>query len=330
MYVVRKMTEQTGKKILIIRMLEVGDVVSIGVSALRYIKKKEPDAEVHFLTYAKGAEIIKLAEPDVHILELEAGQWPDNIVQAMEAFLGIAEQIIGQAYTQILNFDTAFMPCFLSRFLKDAGEPVHGNYMNCSVQELIDQFQAQSLKAEFVNDPAEYMNSTFFGMARLHSAWWESVTLPEYGYPEFYLRQCCGYTDLEMDNVISLQADCQPVAANRPGNNIALSSADPVNKVILLDLQNLLEEKGYGVWWVDLNESIQPTLEKLMTTALLVATPGAEHWYASSVGCPSLLICGDLDPRILMPDYATEQGQILTANGLAESIESIFTEQNNG
>lgn len=323
------MNEAPSNKILIVRMLEVGEVASIGIPVIRHIRRKNPEAELHFLTYAKGADIIALAEPNVKLLNLEAGQWPDNILQAMETFLGIAEDIIGQAYSQILNFDTAFMPCFLTRFLKDAGEPVHGNYMNCSVQVLIDQLQSQTLRAEFVNDSAEYLSSTFFGMARWHTEWWTGENVPEHGYPEYYLKLCCGFTDLEMNNQIEVSSQHGLSSDSRHSNTIVLASQDPSLQNTLTSLRELLIGQGYKVVWLDESAPVRQVLQRLAEAKLLVASVGAEHWYASAVGCPTLLICGDIDPRLFMPDYATDTGHLPSAEELAEGIASIFAEQIN-
>lgn len=81
----------------------------------------------------------------------------------MESFLGLAEDIIIDAYSQIVNLDTAFMPCFLARFLQDAGEPVIGNFLNMSIQKLITRAQAQSLDADYVNLASSYLDSIFLG-----------------------------------------------------------------------------------------------------------------------------------------------------------------------
>ena len=145
----REQTENNmpkNQKILLIRMLKVGDVACIGIPALRLFKQKFPDADVHFLTYGDGVDIIELAEPDTKIISLGTDQWPNDLLPAMEVFLGLAEQIVGEAYDQIVNLDTAFMPCFLARFLKDAGEEISGNLLNISLAELIEQFQQQTLK----------------------------------------------------------------------------------------------------------------------------------------------------------------------------------------
>ncbi|MFT6414221.1 MAG: hypothetical protein ACJASI_002353, partial [Glaciecola sp.] len=217
-------TDSGKEKILIIRMLGLGDVTCIGVPSVRYIKRKYPGAEVHFLTYAAGFEVMALAEPQVKTFGLKNGEWPEDILKAMEVFLGLAESIIGEAYTKIINLDTWFMPSFLSRFLKDAGEPVEGNYIGMSIAELITQFQNQTLPPTFVNDPGHYLQSTWFSMMRWHTTWWQSDYLPEHGYPEFYLRTCCGWQDIDLDMQIQITRDKQIAKKAKSKKVIALAT----------------------------------------------------------------------------------------------------------
>lgn len=304
-------------------MLGAGDVLSIALPAIRYISKMHPNAQVDCLTYDKGREIIALGSPQTKVLSLSQGQWPDNIYQALETFLGLAEDIIGQTYTKIINLDTAFMPCFLNRFLKDAGEPCVGNFMNIPVQELLDKLQNQTLEAEFVNDPSNYMDSTYFGMSRIQTRWWEERILPENGYAEFYLKHCCGFADLDYDLSVSLGN----MATNYPKkrDSVVFVTPDPVIKMILSQVQKSLSNQGVDVTWLDSNCSVSDVFYLLHQSKLLVATPGAEHWFAAAVSCPRLLICQDLEPRMLMPDYATERFVTPDAADLTESIVSILS-----
>ena len=115
------------------------------------------------------------------------------------------------------------MPCFLARFLKDAGEPLEGNQLSISVQELIDQIQNQTLQTEYVHDAARYMNSSWFSMARWHTPWWEGAFTPDNGYPEFYLRSCCGFEELVMNMTIDVPPDSKLQQQQRAQNVIALA-----------------------------------------------------------------------------------------------------------
>lgn len=327
-----KVTETAPQKILIIRMLGLGDVTCIGIPAIRYFKHKFPEAEIHFLTYAAGKDVIALAEPDIKITELEKGQWPDEFLLAIEAFLGLAESIVGEAYTQIINLDTWFMPCFLARFLKDVGEHVSGNYITKSLQEILNEFEAQTLKPEYVNDPSEYIESSFMAMPRWHSPWWEFGTLPDYGYPEFFLRSCCGFSDIDMDMSIAVPANERLAKIGTRKKVIAIATQARTEERCYPygdKLETLLKQAGFEVWTgFDGSQPMRKTLSKLKSTDLLVTVPSAPQWLATTVGCPSLVISGEVDPRTLMPDYATDPGETpISAEELVDSIKSIFTEQ---
>ena len=75
------------KKILLIRMLDLGDVTSIGIPALRHFQQKFPESEIEFLTYAAGESVISLASQSTTILSLPNGSWPDDFLQALELSL---------------------------------------------------------------------------------------------------------------------------------------------------------------------------------------------------------------------------------------------------
>ncbi|MCC2615106.1 hypothetical protein LJ739_02470 [Aestuariibacter halophilus] len=295
-------------KILVIRMLEVGDVCSIAVPAIRHFKQRFPNAEIDCLTYGEGQSIIELAEPDVRCHTLEQGQWPDNILQAMECFLGLAETIVAQKYDLIVNLDTAFMPCFLARFLKDAGEPVQGNFMNQSVQALIDGFQSQQLDPAYVAQYEQYMDSTWFAMSRWHQSWWLGEPDVEQGYPEYYLRRCCEMIDIDMDMHIDVAPDPTLSAQHKLQKVVAVAVPEQLGaKPNVQRLLSALKEAGVHGWQITPQTGVRQILSGLAASDLLVALPGAEQWYATATGCPSLILVGDMDPRILMPDYATEQ-----------------------
>ncbi|WP_268406919.1 glycosyltransferase family 9 protein [Alteromonas sp. a30] len=320
------------QKILLIRMLGLGDVTCVGIPAIRYFKNKFPDAELHFLTYAAAEEVLTLAEPEVTVKAMKKGEWPDDFLPALEAFLGLAEDIIGEAYTQIVNLDTWFMPCFLARFLKDAGESVSGNYIAKSLQELLNEFQAQTLRPEFVNDPSEYIESSFMAMPRWHSPWWEFGTLPDYGYPEFFLRSCCGFSDIEMDMNIDVASNERFEKLRKRKKIVALATqarTDERSYPYGDKLESLLKQAGFEVWTgFDGSVSMRKTLSNLKASDLLVTVPSAPQWLATTVGCPSLVISGVIDPRTLMPDYATDPSETpVPAEELVESIKSIFSEQ---
>jgi ADP-heptose:LPS heptosyltransferase len=317
------------EKILIIRMLGLGDVTCIGVPSVRYIKRQHPNAEVHFLTYAAGFEVMALAEPQVKTFGLKKGEWPEDIVKAMAVFLGLAEVIIGEAYTKIINLDTWFMPGFLSRFLKDAGEPLQGNYIGMSIADLIEQFQKQRLPPTFVNDPNQYLQSTWPSMMRWYTRWWESNYLPVHGYPEFYLRTCCGWQDIDLDMQIQITQDKQLAKKRKSKKVIALATeARTAERSYKFtgQLQKALEDAGFEVWSkFDGSQSMRQTLAMLKSSALLISVPSAPQWLATAVRCPVMIISGNVDPRTLMPDYATDMSdKPVTVQSIVESAQRIF------
>jgi hypothetical protein len=283
------------------------------------------------LSYAAGEDVIALAEPDVKLMVMAKEDWPDNIIQAMEKFLMLAEKIIGEEFQEIFNLDTWFMPCFLARFLKDAGEPVAGNFMSVSVDELIKQLHLQTLQHDYVHNPANYMESTFFAMSRWHTPWWEFGNVPDYGYPEFYLRHCCGFNDIQMDMKIDVTPNPSLTKIRKKQKVIALATQARTSERHYpheKELKKHLEKAGFHVWTgFDGSIPMRKTLSKLKTTDLLVTVPSAPQWLATTVECPTLVILGEVDGRTLMPDFATEQSKApVDPKELCESIVSIFSD----
>nr|WP_252731910.1 hypothetical protein [Paraglaciecola arctica] len=336
-------------------MLSSADVCAIALPVLRYFQKNNPDAELHFLTFADGTDLIKLAEPSITIHHVTKEQWPDEFFQAMESFLGLAEQIIGENYSQIINLDTSFMPCFLTRFLADAGEPVSGNYLNMSVEQLLKQVQDQSLQAEYVNSTQAYMASTFGNMYKWHGRWWQSEVEVEGGYPEFYLTKCCGLVADKLEQSIAVSPDKRLAKLGKSKKVIALcltQSDDGYLYPYSNELKKLLEQKGYAVWSDEENKGgVRGLLKMLTASDLMVCKSSGYRWYAQAVNCPTLLLSGVSEPALLMPEFATDpvqpcqqhsfSHQGVTADlcncdkpqDLLESIESIFvhfSEQSNG
>ncbi|MER2492161.1 glycosyltransferase family 9 protein [Catenovulum sediminis] len=294
-------------KILIIRLLNLADVAAIGVPALRYFKQQNPSAEFTFLTFSQGAEVIQLAEPDCGVMQLARDQWPEDFIPAMEAFLGLAEQIVGEAYDQIINLDTSFMACFLTRFLKDAGERAMGNYLSISVQELIEQFQKQALKPEYVNQPSAYLESTFSAMHKWFTPWWEAEYLPNEGYPEHFLVTCCGFDRLQMNMSIPVTADKKLTQAGQGKKTIALAGNALPNYPHMQVVKKRLLELGYQVWSEPFTDMpIKEKLEKLAACDLLITPPSELLWLAKTVNCKVLLISGATQPQMIMPDFATD------------------------
>jgi len=260
--------------------------------------------------------------------------------------LGLAEEIVGENYSQIINLDTTFMPCFLARFLADAGEPVSGNYLNMSVQQLIQQFQDKSLQAEYVNSPQAFMASSFVNMHKWFGRWWQYDAEYEGGYPEFYLTKCCGLVVDKLDQAINVGVDKRLVKKAKSNKVIGLcfgQSDDGYLYPHTERLKKLLEQKGFVVWSdEDAKEDIRSLLKMLAASDLMVCKPSGNRWYAQAVDCATLLVSGNSEPALLMPEFATDpvspcmlhsvsQNSIAVvdcncdkAEDLVESIESIF------
>lgn len=298
-------------------MLEEADALSIAVPAVRHLQKQIPEADVHVLTYGKGAELVDIALPETSVIVLPEGQWPQDIVPAMEVFLGLAERIIGEGYKQIINLDVAFMPCFLARFLQDAGEPVSGNLLGMSVAELIDELQQQTLSADFVNEPSHYVQSSWLSMNQVFSdAWLRGGNIPDGGYPEFYLRRCCGFSDIDMDM------------------QLAVSIRDTVSADVCLYLPGhatisdiLSQLKTDGITAIALSDqlSLRKMAEQIAGSSLVVCEPGTAFWLAKACGKTTLLVGGEVNPRSYMPDYATDYSTkptdvAILVNGIKEIL----------
>jgi ADP-heptose:LPS heptosyltransferase len=330
-------------------MTNTVDVCSIGLPALRLFQQAVPEAELHFLTFGDAGKLIQLAEPSVTVHCMTTQQWSDDFFLALESFLGLAAQIIGEEYSQIVNLDTAFMPCFLSRFLKDALEPITGNFLNVSVQELLDQVQKQSLQAQYVNDPQAYLDSTFTNMYKWHGSAWHYGEVPDGGYPEYYLSQCCGFDTSAMQSSIPVTPDKSLSQKAKKTKVIALClghSDDGYAYPFAEPLKKALQQKGYQVWSeTQAKGQLQSLLKMLSASDLMISKPTENRWYAQAVDCPVLLISGDSLPAILMPDFATDPTNRCQQHGqqqqqpaisamqacscdlpedLLESVESIF------
>lgn len=303
-------------------MTETADVLSIGVPALRFVREKSPEAEIHLLTHGSGIEVMQFAEPGVQTLHLPDHYWPDDILQGMEAFLGLAETIIGENYTQIINLDTAFLPCFLARFLKDAGEPVAGNYLSKSVAELVDGIKLQTLSADYVNQQQNYLQSSWLSMQQWNTEWWRHGQPPEFGYAEFFLKKCCGFSSLNMD----MQLTVSPKEPSKQALQVALYLPDYAQ---LHDLQDSLGRAGITVYLVPENALLPEVLENIAASQLVVTQPALSFWLARALTTSTLLVPGTMDPRVLMPDYATEQSEFpIPVGQLADGIVTLLRGEN--
>lgn len=317
------------EKMLVIRMMGLGDVTCIGIPAIRHIIKLYPNTHITLLTHGPGRELVSLAEPNLRIIHLESDDWPKDMIKAMAAFLKLANQLIGESFTRIINLDTWFMPCLLARFLKDAGEPLEGNYLSKPVDNMLAEYASGKLHPSYVKEQKLYMHSTFTNMPIWHTVWWQNGVREPRGYPEFYLRHCCGFTDIEMNMRIHVPPDSELQALKDKQKVIALACKARTSErhyPFEAELKQYLEAAGYYVWiGFDGSVPMDKTLSMLKATDLLVTVPSAPQWLATSVGCPSFVVSGKVDPRTLAPDYATPMSaEPFPAKDVAEAISEVL------
>lgn len=289
-------------KILLIRLMGLGDVASILIPAVKLVRQQYPQVTTDVMTYAAGVELMSLM-PEVNaILEVKPEQWPNDFNAAIPHFMQIAEVAIGQQYDLVINLDTWFMPCFLARVLKDAGLKVQGNYINQSVEQLFANMQKNTLSQQYFSDAGQFLASTFPNMQDWLKAWWNDKLEVKNGYPEFYLNHCCGFKhavdislEIAADEELKQKAAGQKIIAlSMQGSKV--SKQYPFQKT----LTKYLQLQGYYVWSeFDGSVPMQTTLARLKATDLLITVPTSTQWLAKLVGCPSLMISGPLMPKIL-------------------------------
>jgi hypothetical protein len=176
------------------------------------------------------------------------------------------------------------------------------------------------LQADYVNVTAAYMASSFLTMSRWHNNWWESEYLPDGGYPEYYLKQCCSFDGLLMDSKIKLPTtqaktaakDRKPVKDNKVVTLCLGQSEDGYLYPHTEALRLALQSKGVEVRQVKegqdkaTKQSFIKMLGLLSESDLMVAKPNTQKWLADAIGCPTLLISGATEPKVFMPDFATD------------------------
>ncbi|WP_130636427.1 hypothetical protein [Alteromonas sp. KUL49] len=180
---------------------------------------------------------------------------------------------------------------------------------------MIGGIQQETLSPELVTNPEMYINSTWFGFSQWYSRWWESDNLPDRGYCEYYLARCCGYSDITMDMSLPYKekADKKPYLAIYLGHE-ARSIIDAPSLLSLLD-ENHIEYELLGD-----SDPIERSLSIIGNAELLVTTASAFQWYAVATNTPTLLISGQFDPRLTMPDFATTLNEKVDANVLVNDI----------
>jgi ADP-heptose:LPS heptosyltransferase len=288
-------------KILLMRLMGLGDVASILIPAVRLVARQHPGARVHVLTHGAGGELMSLV-PGVEQVHLIAPhQWPGDIGPAVQSFLNIAEQVAAHGFDRVINLDTWFMPCFLATVLQELGLDVQGNTINLPTRELFRRWQARELSQQFFEQPAHYLRSSFPNMSDWTIAWWDKY--PDAGaYPDFYLRHCCGFAG-QADRSLPIEPDAgfRAGAGARKIIAVSMSGSSPSKQYRNAHaLRTELTRAGYFVWGqFDGSLPLRTTLARLAVTDLLVSVATSTQWLARLVGCPTLVLPGALPPSVL-------------------------------
>ena len=190
-------------RILLVRLMGLGDVASILVPAAYLYRKRYPEASITALTYEAGEEIMQLHPEVDDVMAISKAAWPDDLMPAVQQFMHLGESIAAQQFDLIVNLDTWFMPCFMTRALRDTGFAIEGNYLNQGVASFLQTAVAGEIAQTFFERPGEYMESTFPRMAMWHRPWWQKA--PETPYPDFYLKTCCDF-----DHDVRIELPCEP------------------------------------------------------------------------------------------------------------------------
>ena len=179
-------------RVLVIRMMGLGDVACIGLPGLRMLRRAHPEAAFSFMTFAAGGEIIQLESGLEHVYVVPPQDWPKDFSAASRSFFDWGKLIAAEKFDLIYNLDTWFMPCFLARLLLDGGSPVQGNFIRWPVKQFLELARAPGFDSSLLSQTPFFMASTFPGMAHWNTLpWWKVFPCAE-GYPLFYLSHCCG------------------------------------------------------------------------------------------------------------------------------------------
>lgn len=295
-------------KVLIIRLMGLGDVASILIPAVKIVRADNPQAHIDVLTFGAGVELMALV-PEVNaVLAVTKEQWPSDMHQATASFMSIADAVVRQRYDLVINLDTWFMPCFLASLLKESGLNLQGNTINLSIDELSRQVQSQALKQEYFQTPHLYLASSFPNMQDWTRPWWNHY--PDVAYPEFYLNHCCGF-EHTVDIALNIEADHDFKSKAGTKKIVALSLSGSKASKQYKDaemLRNQLEQSGFFVWsQFDGSVPMQATLGRLKVTDLLVSVATSTQWLAKLVGCPCLMIPGALPPSVLDAEIVVDR-----------------------
>ncbi len=286
----------------------LGDVASILVPATYIYRQRYPNASITALSYEAGEEIMRLHPEVDDVIGIEKAEWPDDLIPAAHSFMRLGESIAAQHFDLVVNLDTWFMPCFMTRALKDAGFAIEGNYLNQGVTSFLQTAFEREIAQTFFERPGEYMESTFPSMAKWHRPWWQQA--PNTSYPDFYLKTCCDIDhDLRIELPCTSDSRLLKEAAGRP--IVALSTQGRAGYKHYRhsdELVRTLESNGVFCWsQFDGSLPMRTTLNRLHSSNLLITVPTSTQWLGRLAGCPSLILPGPMSPALLGAEYSAPQ-----------------------
>lgn len=296
------------EKILITRLVGLGDVASILIPAVHLVRAAEPKAQIDVLTYEAGVELMSLCDEVTNVLRVSQEQWPSDLMPATESFLNIAKVIALQGYDRIICLDTWFMPCFLARMLKDIGLNVEGNTIDMPVAEFLEKLQERQLSSSYF-EHTNFMTSSYPRMADWQTAWWLKSHDSAH-YPEFYLKHCCDLgSDIQFKIPVDPDLEFQKMAKNKKIIAVSFKGSTTYKSYFYAELlTQRLQEEGYVVWTgFDGSLPMKTTLGRLAVTDLLITVATSTQWLARLVGCPSLMIPGAMHPATLGAELTVDK-----------------------
>ena len=295
-------------RILLVRLMGLGDVASILVPATYIYRQRYPEASITALTYEAGEEVMRLHPEVDDVMAIRKAQWSDDLMPAVQQFMQLAESIAAQQFDLIVNLDTWFMPCFMTRALRDTGFVIEGNYLNQGVESFLQTALYGEVAQSFFERPGEYLESTFPLMAMWHRPWWQNA--PDTSYPDFYLKTCCDFDhDLcielpcEPDRALLNEADGRPIVALSTRGRAGYKRYQHSDELV-----GILESNGIFCWsQFDGSVPIRITLNRLHASKLLVTVPTSTQWLGRLAGCPSLVLPGPMSPALLGAEFYPTQ-----------------------
>ncbi len=295
-------------RVLLIRLMGLGDVASILVPAAYIYRRLYPSASITALSYEAGEEIMRLHPEVDDVIGIGKAEWPDDLIPAVQQFMRLGESIAAQKFDLVVNLDTWFMPCFMTRALRDTGFAIEGNYLNQGVESFLQTALEGEKTQTFFERPGEYMDSTFPGMANWHRPWWQQA--PDTSYPHFYLKTCCGFDhELRFELPCGSDSTLLKEAAGRP--IVALSTQGRAGYKHYRhgdELVKTLESRGVFCWsQFDGSAPMRITLNRLHSSKLLITVPTSAQWLGRLAGCPSLMLPGPMSPALLGAEYSVPQ-----------------------